>query len=171
MTITDAALLLLFPALMAYAACSDLLSMRISNRVSLLIVAAFVAMALAMRLPPGEWLMHGAAGAAVLLVTFSMFAFGWIGGGDAKLAAATALWLGWGESLMQYGLASSLFGGALTLALLQFRTVPLPRFAHWPWLLRLHHRETGIPYGIALAAGGLAAFPQSPLWMLAVTAH
>ena len=46
-------------------------------------------------------LLHVAAGAAVLAVTFALFAFGWIGGGDAKLAAATALWLGF-DTLPDY---------------------------------------------------------------------
>jgi prepilin peptidase CpaA len=39
-----------------------------------------------------------------------------------------------------------------------------------PWLLILHHPKTGIPYGIALAAAGLAVYPRSPLWML-VSGH
>ena len=50
---------------------------------------------------------------------------GWIGGGDAKLAAATALWFGF-DHLLDYLLYASLFGGALTLVLLQFRQWPLP---------------------------------------------
>ena len=49
----------------------------------------------------------------VLAVTFVFFALGWIGGGDAKLAAATALWLGF-DHLLKYLLYASLFGGVLT---------------------------------------------------------
>ena len=59
--------------------------------------------------------MHALCGAAMLVFTFALFNLGWIGGGDAKLAAATALWLGW-TPLADYGLASALAGGALTLA-------------------------------------------------------
>jgi prepilin peptidase CpaA len=96
-----------------------------------------------------------------------MFAAGWIGGGDAKLAAVTALWLGWG-SLLEYGIWSSLFGGALTVVLLQVRMVPLPMFtARMPWLLTLHHKDTGVPYGIALAAAALVVYPESGLWRAA----
>lgn len=164
---TDLLILLLFPALMAYAAASDLLSMTISNRVSLILIAGFIIVALALGLPMPDAGWHLAAGSFVLMLTFGMFAAGWIGGGDAKLAAATALWLGW-DKLLQYGLAVSIFGGVLTLVLLQFRAMPLPRFAaSMPWLMLLHHSKTGIPYGIALAAAGLAVYPHSPLWALA----
>jgi prepilin peptidase CpaA len=96
-----------------------------------------------------------------------MFAAGWIGGGDAKLAAATALWLGW-DMAMEYAVVASLFGGALTLAILQFRSWPLPRIALGvPWLNHLHQPRTGIPYGIALAAAGLTLYSDSPVWHLA----
>ena len=48
---------------------------------------------------------------------FAMFALGWIGGGDAKLAAAIALWLGWG-ALLDYSLSAAIYGGALTIVIL-----------------------------------------------------
>jgi len=160
-------MLLLFPALMAYAASSDLLSMRISNRVSLILIAGFIIAALALRMPLEALALHLAAGALVLVLCFGMFAMGWIGGGDAKLAAATSLWIGW-SALAEYGIAASLLGGVLTVAILQMRANPLPYFARWPWLLHLHHEKTGIPYGIALAAAGLAVYPESTLWQLAV---
>ncbi len=164
---TQSLVLLLFPLLMAYAAASDLLSMTISNRVSLLLLAAFATVAILTGLPAAALAQHVGAGALVLTVTFAMFAAGWIGGGDAKLAAVTALWLGW-DHLLDYGIFASLFGGALTLALLQFRSYPLPRFTSGlPWLLKLHHPKTGVPYGIALAAAGLAVYPDSGIWKAA----
>ncbi len=167
---SDYLILLLFPALMAYAASSDLVSMTIPNRLSFLLVSGFFLVALALGLPLSSLGMHVAAGSLVLVITFGLFAAGWIGGGDAKLAAGTALWLGW-DKLLDYGLAASVFGGVLTLLILQFRAIPLPRFAvGMPWLLILHHPKTGIPYGIALAAAGLAVYPRSPLWML-VSGH
>ena len=70
-------------------------------------------------------LSHVGAGCVVLVVAFGFFTHGWIGGGDAKLAAATALWLGF-DHLLPYLVYASLFGGALTLLLLQFRMTPLP---------------------------------------------
>src|SRR3954451_3924023 len=165
--ILDLARLLLFPALMAFAAASDLFTMTISNRVSLALVAGFFALALAGGMAPYEMLNHVGAGALVLVVAFTCFAMGWVGGGDAKIAAAVALWFGFGH-LLHYLLYASLFGGALTLLLLQFRQWPLPYLlAGQPWLLKLHAKETGIPYGIALATGALMIYPETE-WIKAV---
>src|SRR6478735_1296693 len=165
--ILDIARLLLFPALMAFAAASDLFTMTISNRVSLALAAGFLALALPSGMGLHEILSHVGAGAAILAVAFACFAMGWVGGGDAKVAAAAALWFGFGH-LMNYLLYASLFGGALTLLLLQFRQWPLPyALAGQPWLLRLHAKETGIPYGIALAIGALTIYPDTD-WIKAV---
>ena len=67
-----------------------------------------------------------------------------------------------------YLLYASLFGGALTLLLLQFRQWPLPYPLNGQaWLLRLHDRQSGIPYGIALAIGALMIYPETE-WIKAV---
>ena len=103
----------------------------------------------------------------MLTVAFACFAMGWVGGGDAKVAAAAALWFGFGH-LLGYLVYASLFGGALTLLLLQFRQWPLPYpFAGQAWLLKLHAKESGIPYGIALAIGALVIYPETE-WIKAV---
>jgi prepilin peptidase CpaA len=165
--ILDIARLLLFPALMAFAAASDLFTMTISNRVSLLLAAGFLVLALLSGMALQDILLHVGAGAAVLVVAFACFAMGWVGGGDAKVAAAAGLWFGFGH-LLNYLLYASLFGGALTLLLLQFRQWPLPYpFAGQAWLLKLHAKETGIPYGIALAIGALMVYPETE-WIRAV---
>lgn len=165
--VLDLVRLLLFPALMAFAAASDLLTMTISNRVSLALAAGFVVLALLGGMGPYDLLLHLAAGAALLIVAFGCFACGWIGGGDAKIASAAALWFGFGH-LLNYLLYASLFGGILTLALLQFRQWPLPyMLAGHPWLARLHAKESGIPYGIALALGALMIYPDTG-WVKAV---
>ena len=159
--------LLLFPALMAFAAASDLFTMTISNRVSLALALGFVALALLSGMGWYDLLSHIGAGAAVLVVAFASFAMGWVGGGDAKVAAAAALWFGFGH-LLNYLVYASLFGGALTLLLLQFRQWPLPYpFAGQAWLTRLHAKESGIPYGIALAIGALMVYPETE-WIRAV---
>ncbi|MFE1600935.1 A24 family peptidase [Methylobacterium sp. ID0610] len=158
------ALLVVFPFVMAYAAASDLLTMTIPNALSLILVAAFPAAALALGLSWGEVGLHLGAGALTLALTFTLFALGLIGGGDAKLAAATALWLGF-EPLADYVVVASLAGGLLTLLILQARIYPLPRIAlSWPWALRLHDRRTGVPYGIALAIAALIVCPAAPMW-------
>ena len=117
MMAADAIRLLLFPALMAFAASSDLLTMTISNRLSIALAAGFFLMTLITGMGLYAIGMHLAAAAVVLAVAFVFFSRGWIGGGDAKLAAATALWFGF-DHLLDYLLYASLFGGALTLAIL-----------------------------------------------------
>jgi prepilin peptidase CpaA len=165
--ILDIARLLLFPALMAFAAASDLFTMTISNRVSLALAAGFLALALLGGMGPYDILSHAGAGAAVLAVAFVCFAMGWVGGGDAKVAAGAALWFGFGH-LLNYLVYASLFGGALTLLLLQFRQWPLPYpFASQAWLAKLHAKDSGIPYGIALAIGALMVYPETE-WIKAV---
>jgi len=162
----DTLLLLFFPAIMAFAAFSDMLTMTIPNRVSLLLVAGFIAMAVLTGMPLKTFGLHVAAGFLVLIVTFSMFAMGWIGGGDAKLAAATGMWCGFGV-LVEYLVFASILGGFLTLGILYLRTFYLPEFAiRIDWIARLHHHKTGIPYGIALAAAGLMVYPYTQIWSL-----
>jgi prepilin peptidase CpaA len=161
---TDAIRLLLFPALMAFAASSDLLTMTISNRLSLALAGGFFLLMIVTGMSLHAAGMHVAAAATVLVVAFVFFSLGWIGGGDAKLAAATALWFGF-DYLLDYLIYASLFGGALTLAIIQFRKIPLPAvLARQGWILRLHETDAGIPYGIALAAAALAVYPKTG-WM------
>ncbi len=163
--LSEAIALTLFPATMAFAAASDLLTMTIANRLSLLLVAGFAVIAALNGTTGAALLSHLGTGGAVLAIGFLCFARGWIGGGDAKLAAATALWLGFGH-LFDYLIDASLLGGALTLLILAFRTVPLPPVvASWRWAERLHQPDAGIPYGIALAAAALIVYPQSE-WMV-----
>src|SRR5258708_32103650 len=113
----DIARLLLFPALMAFAAASDLLTMTISNRVSLALAAGFLVVAILGGMGLYDILSHIGAGAAVLVVAFACFAMGWIGGGDANVAAAAAVWFRFGHMLNSL-LYAPLFGGALALLLL-----------------------------------------------------
>jgi prepilin peptidase CpaA len=165
--ILDIARLMLFPALMAFAAASDLFTMTISNRISLALVAGFLLLALFGGMGMHDFLMHLGAGAAVLVVAFGCFAMGWVGGGDAKVAAGVALWFGFGH-LLDYLVYASLLGGALTLLLLYIRQWPLPALlTGQAWLLRLHDKQTGIPYGIALAIAALMVYPETE-WIKAV---
>ena len=155
---------------MAYAAASDLLTMRIPNWLSLALIGAFAAVAAAGGLPWEALPLHAAAAVLVLAGCFALFACGWMGGGDAKLAAATALWLGF-PSLLNYLIVAALAGGALTLVILVLRAWPLPRFAlAWGWLFRLHDRKSGVPYGVALALAALIVFPHSRVWLTAFAA-
>jgi prepilin peptidase CpaA len=163
-------ILVALPALLAVAAFYDLASFTIPNFLSVTLSALFLVFAAVAGLGLETLGWHLAAGLAGLVLGFTLFAFGWIGGGDAKLFAAMALWLGFAD-LLPYAAIASLFGGLLTVMLLMARQVPLPAaLAGQGWAARLHDARSGIPYGVALAAGGFALLPYSAIFRLAVTA-
>ena len=158
----DVLLLTVFPAAMAFAAASDLFTMKVPNRIAIGLVVGFLLLAPMIGMGWTDIGIHVAAAAAALLLGFCLFAFGWIGGGDAKLFAATCLWLG-PEMLLTYGVITALIGGALTFVLLVLRGVPLPAaLTSQGWIVRLHNTKEGVPYGIALAAAGLLVYPDTP---------
>ena len=166
--ILDIVRLSLFPALMAFAAASDLLTMTISNRVSLALVAGFLVARARER--------HGAYRTSCCMPApalpcwrWPLSALPWAGSAAAtqRSRPRAALWFGFAH-LLNYLVYASLFGGALTLLLLQFRQWPLPyALAGQTWLLRLHAKESGIPYGIALAIGALMIYPETE-WVKAI---
>jgi prepilin peptidase CpaA len=165
----EALIFVVFPFCMVFAAVSDMLSMTIANRVSLVLIATFVVVA---PLTGMEWTTyagHFAAAGLALSVTFAMFAIGGMGGGDAKLIAASSLWMGFNFNLISYLLISSVIGGVLTLLILSYRKSPLADMTGTNMFLR-HFADPkgGIPYGLALGLGGLIAYPDSPLVLWAV---
>lgn len=167
--ILEIATLVFFPGLMIFSAFSDLFTMTISNRVSIALIAIFCILNIALQVPLSDFAAHVSCGLAVLVCTFALFAFGWIGGGDAKLCATIALWLGW-EHVADYTLLSALIGGGLTILFLQIRKWPLPAFLYnQQWIARLHDRNNGVPYGIALAAAGLIIYPDTQIWLSAAS--
>ncbi len=160
--------IVVLPILLALAAGWDLASYTIPNRLQLALVAAFVVFVPVSGMGFTLLGWHLLAGFLGLAAGFALFALGFIGGGDVKLFAAIALWLGFDLDLMNYMLIAALLGGALTVALLLLRRVPLPaRLARQPWLLRLHDDHAGVPYGVALAAGAFLILPQTEVFRLA----
>jgi prepilin peptidase CpaA len=134
------------------------------HKLVLFLVACFFVVAIAINLPLQQFAMHMACALVVLAAGFALFALRIIGGGDAKLAAATTLWLGFGLTL-PYLVYAALLGGVLTLAILALRRMPLtPFLARYRWLERLHDRKSGVPYGIALAMAGLLTYSNSVIF-------
>jgi prepilin peptidase CpaA len=165
--VAEVLVLVALPLLLAVAAGWDLASFTIPNFLSLALLGAFALFALAagLSLPVIGW--HLLAGFAGLFIGFALFAPGWIGGGDAKLFAAVCLWLGF-HDLAPYALLASVFGGALTLGLILLRQWPLPdALARQGWIVKLHDARSGIPYGVALAAGAFALLPSTEIFRLA----
>jgi prepilin peptidase CpaA len=156
--------LFIFPVLMAYAASSDLLTMRIANWLVILVALAYLGLALLLGIPWEQIGWAAVAAVAVLVVAFAFFAFGWIGGGDAKLVSATALWVGT-NVMLQYLIYAALLGGALTLIILAFRRYPMPAgLLRHKWIDRLHDTKSGVPYGIALALAAILVYPDTAIF-------
>lgn len=152
--------------LLLLAAGWDLASFTIPNFIQVGLILAFAAFFLAAGIPLSALGGHLLAGLLGLVFGFTLFAFGYIGGGDAKLLACVALWLGLTD-LPAYVLLACVLGGALSLAILALRKFPLPGiFARQPWLLRLHDPKEGVPYGVALAVAVFLILPQTEVFRL-----
>ena len=152
-----------FPVLVIFAGVRDVATMTIPNWLTIAAAAAFFPAALVCGL---GWPAFGLAlgvGALALVAGMIMFALGWVGGGDAKLFAACGLWLG-GGAAAPFLAGTAMTGGLLALGVLMARKAA----AYWPvmgpgWLKRLLTEGEGVPYGVAIAAGALMAFPESPV--------
>jgi prepilin peptidase CpaA len=153
-------LLLAFPLAMAYAAAIDLLTMRIPNGVSLGTAAAFVVVAAIAGMPVQEMFVHLVVGAGVLIAGMALFSLRLVGGGDAKLLAAASLWIGY-DQLLPYLVYVTIFGGVLALLMLAYRQMPAEALPLPDWAVRLHKPRSGMPYGLAIAAGALAVYPMT----------
>ena len=165
----EALIFVVFPFCMVFAVVSDVLSMTIANRVSILLVATFAAIAPLTGMDWAAYGWHFLAGALVLCVTFAMFALGGMGGGDAKLLAATALWMGFSIELMRYLVYASIIGGLLTVAVVIYRGSTLSVFTGGNLFLRhFANEKVGIPYGVALGMSGLIVYPSTPLMQWAL---
>jgi prepilin peptidase CpaA len=159
----EAAILVIFPMLVAFGGASDLLTMTIQNRVSVLLIAGFVLLALMTGVPLAGWGTHALGLLVVFPVCFVFFAAGWMGGGDVKFVSAIALWIGFTPELVHFLVLVSIYGMVLTMGLLSMRQVAvLPgALARQEWLARLHDQKSGIPYGITIAVAGLQVYPTT----------
>jgi prepilin peptidase CpaA len=147
----EAVILLIGVALVVVAAYGDVRTLRIPN----LLVAAVGALGV-LRLivigDPSVALYTAGASAAVFVTAFVLFWLRLIGGGDAKLIAATALLVGYNE-LLNFLLLMSICGALLALAIL----LTHPSSDSSPSKTRLP-----VPYGVAIAAGGVVTLLFQP---------
>jgi prepilin peptidase CpaA len=157
----------IFAFTLVYAGLMDLTTMRIRNGLVLVLLAAYAMLAPLAGFTLEEIAWSTAIAMGILAVCFVFFAFGWMGGGDVKLLAVTALWLGF-DHTPAFLLYTALSGGALTLVVLRLRTVGLPAFlGSRHWISQLQSDEAGVPYGVAVAVAALVVFPQTR-WMTIV---
>ena len=164
----EAAIFVIFPLCLAIAAFSDFFTMTIPNRVSAILLGSFVLIA-----PMADFTlpmigMHIAAGLIVFAACFTLFALNIMGGGDAKLLTASAVWFGMNASLMEFLIYVSFFGGLLTLLILMMRKQENTILASGLPVPHLLFTAKKIPYGVAIGLGGFCAYPSSPLMQAAL---
>lgn len=163
MPIMHSMLMAVYIALVCYGAWSDARTLRIPNAVSLALLAAFIPAAVAAGIGLEAIAWHLGAAVLLLVIGFGLFALGYFGGGDAKLFAAAALWVGW-DQLLFFVFAVLLVGGVLSLLVVALRK----GIGMWPnWLVKsaegLFTPNKAVPYGIAIAAGALITVPRMSL--------
>ncbi|MDH5772286.1 MAG: prepilin peptidase [Rhodospirillaceae bacterium] len=152
-----------FIIIILMAARSDARTLRIPNWMSLFLLVNFLIAGVASGMPMEDFLLNLGIGALALAAGFILFSLRWFGGGDAKLYAAIALWMGW-PLAAHYSIAVMLLGGAVALlAVLLRKGIGL-----WPdWVIRLAPRmfekDKAVPYGLAIVAGAIAVMPRMAL--------
>jgi prepilin peptidase CpaA len=141
-------LLLTLATILIVAAVIDVRTFTISNRLNLTVALLAPVYWASVALSPWPGIaVQLAAGATVFALLAGAFYAGMMGGGDVKLAAALALWfppLG----TIKFLVLMSLAGGVLTLLVLAWHRA------------RKRDGRPEIPYGVAIAFGGLAILTQ-----------
>lgn len=151
----------LLPFLVVLAGANDFLTLRIPNWLNGAIVLAFFPMAIMTGMPAEAIFWHTLAAFGVLVIGFGLFSSGFIGGGDAKLLAAAGIWFGW-PALVPFLIFTAIAGGVLALASTLWALERDGR--EEGWLKRCLSLKPDLPYGVAIAAGGILAFPGT-WWM------
>jgi prepilin peptidase CpaA len=151
-----------FALLVVIASMEDIVSYTIPNWISLSLALGFAPAAFLSGAATAPILEALGLGVGLLAVGMLLFSLKWMGGGDAKLLAATSLWLGL-PALAPFLVYTALAGGILAISLLALRSAWLrPLASTGPaWMERLATPGAAAPYGVAIAAGALAAFPHS----------
>jgi len=139
--------------LLGLAAAEDAWRMRISNVIIVAILAGAVVAAFLVDPTSALW-QNLALFAALLALGMPAFAAGKLGGGDVKLMAVSGAWFDFDGGLLMV-ICTLLGGGVLTLLIL------LLRVFSWPENIRKRiavlRAGSGIPYGVAIAAGSIIA--------------
>lgn len=165
----EAAIFVILPLCLAIAAFSDILTMKIPNRVSIVLALSFFAVApfSGMDLVTFGWSVLAAT--IVFAGCFALFAVNVMGGGDAKVLSAAALWYGFNNDLVAFLALTGIFGGGLAVIILFIRAnqntllvspIPIP--------MHFFKARAGIPYGVAIGAAGFSTFPDSPIFVQAL---
>ena len=166
-SLSNILILSIFPVLLAVAGIGDFMTMRIPNWLNGAMVVTFFPTALIAGMPLEVMLWHVLAGLLVLAVGMLLFFTIRFGGGDAKMLAAGALWVGW-SALIPYIFFTVLTGGVLALLAIIWLSIKIWRFKTGDgWLNKLLSIKADVPYGLAIAGGGILSFSQT-WWLLSM---
>lgn len=156
-----------FVLAMLMAAITDATTMTIPNWISVMLFVSFLAVS---PFVMSSWSMFGEhllVGTTVFLFGFAMFAGGWFGGGDAKLMAATSFWWQWTD--LGFYLVWSVFAGGILAMIILFSRKYLPvTVLGADWVYKLVKLNDDMPYGLALAFGGIFTLLNSEIFKAAV---
>jgi prepilin peptidase CpaA len=155
--------LVLAIALLTIVAIGDVRTRRIPNA-SVLGVLALAVVRISFRAEPSTAL-HTIAGAAVVFVaTCLLYWRGWLGGGDVKLMAATALLVGY-RNLFDFLFVTSLFGALIAIAILAVDRLGLHKVRARSAVPHEPPARLTVPYGVAIAvAGASTLLVQTLVW-------
>jgi len=161
-------MLTVFGATMLVTVYKDATTMTIPNWVSLLVLGSFFVLLPFVWQGGANFGEHMASGLILFVLGFFLFAMGWLGGGDAKLMAAIAVWWTFPDLLVFVGY-TTVAGGILGIFVLAGRKYVPAQIITLPWMHKMFREETHIPYGLALAVGALATLPQSDIFLYAAS--
>ena len=155
---TTLVLLAALAGLALWCAWTDL-SRRLIPNAAVIALALLYLPAMALGALPGPWWLGLAVGGGLLAIGLAGFALGAVGGGDVKLAGALGLWAG-SSDVAGFFLVTALVGAGLSILIVATRCVPFAHRLSGPLLAGPQTRGRAavgesVPYGVALAAGGL----------------
>jgi prepilin peptidase CpaA len=139
--------------LLIAAALWDAVTMTIPNYLVLAVLALYAA-SLVVDFDISGILFDLMAAAIIFVVCFVLFALGWLGGGDAKLAPGAVLWVGY-DGFLPFIIAMTLAGGILSIVLLLLRFGLRTAGASQERLPVVLQWASPVPYGIAISAGAI----------------
>ena len=164
------AAIMIMPICLSLAAMSDLFTMKIPNTLPAVLLISFLVLAPLVGIGWSEVGMSLAAGTAVFVVCFGLFAANVMGGGDAKLLTAAACWFGFNQSLLIFLVATAFLGGVLTIAILMIRAHSNTVLAMGVALPKSLTTANKIPYGIGIAIAGFMTYEYAPIVAMAMRA-
>ncbi|MEL8055286.1 MAG: prepilin peptidase [Pseudomonadota bacterium] len=149
-----------FFALCIYAALKDIATLTIPNWLNASLAVMFIPAALFI-MPGWETIgWHVLAAVITFAICVGLFMLGVFGGGDAKLIPAVILWIG-ATDLTTFFIWMTMSGAALAIIVYFSRRVIAPEGAP-SFAYETLQKGKGVPYGVAIIIGAIAASPSSP---------